>query len=270
MIAYAELAASEGWSLFNINDRQGSEMIERYVCVIGGGASGVYAAISLIDLNQAVVVVERNDFLGGQTHTYTDPDTDMPIDIGVVVFQSFSVVYKVFGKFDLPLLNMSAVPPNEPGSRRTNRYQLICTAQSDETSIPGTGRTSPSKAMAEVLSNYAVPSRRVRPPGSGARGPLHAVRRLPGKIRPHRGVPDGLPDFVGDGRPARHVDHLPTPSSTSTYLGDFQALAQGHLAYARGNNSELYAKAGDYIGESNVLLESNVVATNRKNTTNNK
>lgn len=49
--------------------------------------------------------------------------------------------------------------------------------------------------------------------------------------------------------------------------GDCQALVQRYLTHARGNNLELYAKVGDYIGESNILLKSNVVvAVNRQRT----
>jgi ribulose 1,5-bisphosphate synthetase/thiazole synthase len=45
--SYAMLAASFEWSVFNINNGQWSEMVERDVCVVGGGASGVHAAIFL-------------------------------------------------------------------------------------------------------------------------------------------------------------------------------------------------------------------------------
>jgi len=42
-------------------------IITRDVVVIGGGATGTYAAIRLRDLGKSVVVVETNDRLGGHT-----------------------------------------------------------------------------------------------------------------------------------------------------------------------------------------------------------
>ncbi|KAF7596497.1 hypothetical protein BBP40_001369 [Aspergillus hancockii] len=43
--------------------------ITRDVCIIGGGATGTYAAIRLRDMGKSVVVVERNGHLGGHTET---------------------------------------------------------------------------------------------------------------------------------------------------------------------------------------------------------
>ena len=56
-------------------------IITRDVAVIGGGATGTYAAIRLRDLGRSVVVVETADRLGGHTHTYTDPGTGGKADI---------------------------------------------------------------------------------------------------------------------------------------------------------------------------------------------
>lgn len=55
-------------------------IITRDVCVLGGGASGTYAAIRLRELGQSVALVEKQDHLGGHTRTYHDPDTGTTID----------------------------------------------------------------------------------------------------------------------------------------------------------------------------------------------
>ncbi|GAB1206781.1 hypothetical protein APSETT445_005481 [Aspergillus pseudonomiae] len=44
-------------------------IITRDVCILGGGATGAYAAIRLKDMNKSVVVVERNSRLGGHAET---------------------------------------------------------------------------------------------------------------------------------------------------------------------------------------------------------
>ena len=46
------------------------EIIERDVAIIGGGSAGTYSAIRLRDLNETVVVIEREAILGGHTDTY--------------------------------------------------------------------------------------------------------------------------------------------------------------------------------------------------------
>lgn len=274
LISYVELAASRDWSLFDTNDGQWSEVIERDVCIIGGGASGVHAAVSLVDLNKTVVVVECNDRLGGHTHTYTDPKTGLPIDIGVVVFQPLQVVYDFFSKFDLPLLNMSSITPNEPGqpanmSQPANLYNTIrkdvdFRNGSEVVRTIDPGASDAFQRVAEVLANYAylldgydlpdpVPEDLYMPFGN-----FLEKYNLTAAFQTVYQISQGMGDLL---------DKSTIYAIKYFNLGDFQALAEGYLTHARGNNSELYTKAGEYIGESNVLLESNVVVTNRKNTT---
>src|SRR6478736_5012894 len=47
----------------------GCGVIERDVCVLGGGSSGCYTAVRLRDARKSVVVVELNNRLGGPTET---------------------------------------------------------------------------------------------------------------------------------------------------------------------------------------------------------
>jgi hypothetical protein len=61
-------------------------VIQRDVCILGGGAAGTYAALRLRDQGRSVVILERGDRLGGHAETFEDPDTGVPIDIGVQIF----------------------------------------------------------------------------------------------------------------------------------------------------------------------------------------
>ncbi|KAE8340536.1 hypothetical protein BDV24DRAFT_151892 [Aspergillus arachidicola] len=45
------------------------DIVIRDICILGGGSTGTYAAISLKDKAKSVVVVERNRVLGGHTET---------------------------------------------------------------------------------------------------------------------------------------------------------------------------------------------------------
>ncbi|KAH8698414.1 hypothetical protein BGW36DRAFT_376037 [Talaromyces proteolyticus] len=59
------------------------DIISRDVCILGGGGSGTYAAIRLKDSNHSVVVVERNDYLGGHAETFYLDDEKQFINYGV-------------------------------------------------------------------------------------------------------------------------------------------------------------------------------------------
>ncbi|OTA60078.1 amine oxidase flavin-containing superfamily [Hypoxylon sp. EC38] len=65
---------------------QSAEVITRDVAIIGGGATGTYAAVNLKDKGKSIVVVERKGELGGHTSTYYDPATGNPINYGVQLY----------------------------------------------------------------------------------------------------------------------------------------------------------------------------------------
>ncbi|KAL2829490.1 hypothetical protein BDW59DRAFT_159078 [Aspergillus cavernicola] len=81
--------AALGLTILACHDRQfdprsyaPNEVINVDVAAIGGGATGSYAAITLADLNQRVVV-EATGVLGGQTNTYLEPATNITVDYGI-------------------------------------------------------------------------------------------------------------------------------------------------------------------------------------------
>lgn len=69
------------------------------VAVVGGGVAGIVAAW-LLDRAYDVVLFERNDYLGGHTHTVVveeGPDRGTAVDTGFIVFNDRT--YPLFGKF---------------------------------------------------------------------------------------------------------------------------------------------------------------------------
>jgi uncharacterized protein with NAD-binding domain and iron-sulfur cluster len=95
--------------------RQYGEVVQQDVFVIGGGASGVHAAVSLKDKGKTVVAAEHLNRLGGNTLAYLNPATGILIDVGDVVFQPLPAVLRFFDKFKVPLVNTSTLTANVPG-----------------------------------------------------------------------------------------------------------------------------------------------------------
>lgn len=73
------------------------------IAVIGGGSSGTYAAINLRELGQRVIVVEKENVLGGHTNTYTDAATGLTVDYGVQAYLDSPVTRDWFAHFDVGL-----------------------------------------------------------------------------------------------------------------------------------------------------------------------
>jgi hypothetical protein len=81
------------------------DVLYRDVAVIGGGSSGTYGAIKLLDMGQSVALVERADVLGGHENTYIIPDTGEAVDYGVQSYWNISVVRDFFARFNIPIEN---------------------------------------------------------------------------------------------------------------------------------------------------------------------
>ncbi|MCJ1333684.1 hypothetical protein MMC10_010384, partial [Thelotrema lepadinum] len=78
------------------------------VAVVGGGSAGVYSAIRLQqDYNRSIVVIEKNDYLGGNAETYTDPQSGIAINLGVIAFPQTPTVKSYFVRFNISLIPFS-------------------------------------------------------------------------------------------------------------------------------------------------------------------
>ncbi|KAK3898435.1 beta-cyclopiazonate dehydrogenase [Staphylotrichum tortipilum] len=101
LAAASAVTATGGWL---------PEIISRDVAIIGGGASGSYAAIRLKeDFGKSVVVVEKANRMGGHVSTYDDPKTGLPFDFGVQSFNDYGPARAFFQRMGVPV---SAAPRN--------------------------------------------------------------------------------------------------------------------------------------------------------------
>jgi hypothetical protein len=121
---------------------QRNTVIERDLCVIGGGSAGTYISVRLGDYGKSVVLLERTGRLGGHAETYIVPGLEVPIDIGVVDFEATPVVENYFNRFQV-----SYVPSPTSGGASVN-VDL-------RTGLPLTNYTPPSDAAVEAaLATY--------------------------------------------------------------------------------------------------------------------
>lgn len=90
--------------------------------IIGGGSSGTYAAVKVLDSNKTVMVIEKEAITGGHTNTYTDPATGSIVDYGVVVFHNNNLTRNYFARFNISLVIASlASSASEPIDFRTGK-----------------------------------------------------------------------------------------------------------------------------------------------------
>ncbi|KAL2192936.1 hypothetical protein P885DRAFT_46389 [Corynascus similis CBS 632.67] len=81
-----------------------SQVIQRDVAIIGGGASGAYAAIRLKeDFDQSVVVIEKAGRMGGHVSTYDDPKTGSSFNFGVQSFNDYGPAKAFFERMGVPV-----------------------------------------------------------------------------------------------------------------------------------------------------------------------
>jgi len=102
--ASAAALASSGLRAF----AHGSSIIERDVCILGGGSTGTFSALQLRDAGKTVVVLERKQRLGGHAETFRDPATGHTIDYGVIVLHDLPVVRDYLARLGVPLVPVTA------------------------------------------------------------------------------------------------------------------------------------------------------------------
>ncbi|KAH6698510.1 hypothetical protein BKA61DRAFT_682542 [Leptodontidium sp. MPI-SDFR-AT-0119] len=80
------------------------------VVVIGGGSSGIYTGIQLMDQGKDVVIIEKSSFIGSHANTYYDPATNAPKNVGVQGFHNVSVVRDYFARLNVTVTGGTAYP----------------------------------------------------------------------------------------------------------------------------------------------------------------
>ncbi|RSM77322.1 FAD-dependent oxidoreductase [Kibdelosporangium aridum] len=229
----------------------GSRVIERDVCVIGGGASGSYAAVRLRDLGRSVVLVERKGRLGGHTETFHDPVTGGTVDVGVAGYHDIPLVRHHFGRFDVPL----QFSRTDPSTIRFADHRTGLPV--DNYRMPPVSRLS---EYANVLEQYPYLE-----DGPDLPDPVPAELVAPfTDLMAKHGFADLAPFLylVSQGRsdlfdlPALYeMKYLNGPAVHAMLTGTT-------VTTSRRNNSELYEKITTFLGDD-VLLNATLTGVSR-------
>ncbi|KAJ5584787.1 uncharacterized protein N7459_004587 [Penicillium hispanicum] len=230
-------------------------IIVRDVAIIGGGASGTYAAIRLQqDYNKSVLVVEQKDVLGGHTEAYHDPESGSTIDIGVIVYLDLPLVRNFFARFDIPLTTMffNSQVIKEVDFRTGLPVSLPPTF--DDTAAAFARYADQLARYPTLTEGYVFPD----PIPDDLLLPfLHFVQKynLTAILPSAWSYAQGYGDILN--LPTVHVLKVCGPQI-------LRPLSAGFLTTARWNNHEIYEKSLALLGNgTNVLLGSSIVAMRR-------
>ncbi|KAF2866368.1 putative FAD dependent oxidoreductase [Massariosphaeria phaeospora] len=231
-----------------------SHIIKKDVAIIGGGATGTYAAIRLKDKGKSAIVIEQKARIGGHTDTYIDPETKIPIDIGVKLFQNLTLVHNYFSRFGLELIPFDIFdqPLIQNVDFKTGK-QI--------TGLPPTNQTAVADAFqryAEQVFKYPDLNR-----GFFIPEPVPEDLLLPfGEFVAKYHLEAALYNILSITAALGNILELPTLQVIRTQ--GISLLTTTLLTTARQNNSELYSKAQDELLASNsLLLSSTVLASSR-------
>ncbi|KAI1196106.1 hypothetical protein F5X97DRAFT_325781 [Nemania serpens] len=227
------------------------KVIERDIVILGGGATGIYAAVHLADYNQSVVVIEKRDRLGGNTHTYYDPVTRIPVNFGVQFYYDDAVVHAFFDRLGVPLTSGSAA-----GSLNPLFVDIARSSVAKNQKVPPIG----DDYLAQ-LSKYPYLENGFHLPN-----PVPKDLLLPwvDYIAKYNLTDSAIASLQGPNPAGSPLKRL------SLYQFNFVndvVLSQsaGHIvSSANKDNAELYVKALQDIGKQNVLLGSNVLKGTRQ------
>lgn len=240
---------------FAVGDYSHDDVIVRDVAIVGGGASGTFAAVRLQqDLNQSVAVVEQNQALGGHTETYHDLESSSTIEVGVLAFHDLPLVYDFFARFDIPLTNLPFNLSNFTNVDFRTGQPVSKSVDPNET-MNALRRWTTQLARHSTLSEgfvfpYPVPDDLLIPFGQ-----FVERHNLGAMVSVLWEVCQGYGDILS----------LPTLYLMKAFNSAVvRGLSTGFLVTLRQNNHEIYEKALDLLGNGdNVFLGSHVVAMQR-------
>ena len=219
-----------------------TSIIKRDVVVLGGGSSGTYAAIALRDHNKTVTVIERHNYLGGHTNTYTDPASGKKIDYGVIEFDDTDVVKQYFARFNIPLTKAN----NSPLSAGVKGYSVDFRTGKIATGYTPTDPTAALGAYGAQLAKYPF----LAAPGYNLPSPIPSDLLIPfGAFIKRYKIDDAVFTINEYAQGFGNLLQIPTLYVLKYFsLSVLEGFENGFLTTAQGNNGALYEKAAQELG----------------------
>ena len=228
------------------------------VAVVGGGSAGVYTAVRLQDYNKSIVIIEKNDYIGGHAETYIDPQSNIPINLGVVVFPKTQITKDYFARFRVPLapLNYSSTPVS---------YIDFFTGD------PVAYEPPPAADIAAALRGYTVQLQKY-PALQGGFNLTYPVANdllLPfGKFLDKYNLSALIPTVFIFNQGYSPILNISTIYLLKySYANELNSIETGFLTAASHNTGDLYNNILEHLGPS-VLLNTTVQAMDRSSPSN--
>ncbi|KAJ7511222.1 hypothetical protein B0H11DRAFT_1845062, partial [Mycena galericulata] len=232
--------------------------ISRDVVVIGGGSSGTYAAVNLLARGRSVAVLEQQGRLGGHVETYHDPATDVPHNLGVIVYYNNTINNAYFSLLGVPTepivetaggniyLDFATGKP-VPGFDPETQVDAFLPALLAYNSY--ISETYPYLTLSYENLTYPVPDELLEPfTVFAARHNFTAMLQFYDSNAQNIGNLWQLPTY--------HGIHAFDPKV-------IQFLLQGFINAASGDNQDIYTAAAAYLGSENVFLNSTILGVDR-------
>ncbi|KAL0940022.1 amine oxidase [Colletotrichum truncatum] len=130
-------------------DNAPAKVINRDVVILGGGASGAHAAVRLReDFNKSIVVVEKQNRIGGHVATFVDPGTGNPFDYGVNSYTDYTSAREFVGRLSIPIMTPVRLS-------LTTTYADFDTGRLTNHSLPSAAETTTAlKVYLELCEKY--------------------------------------------------------------------------------------------------------------------
>ncbi|KAM0329403.1 hypothetical protein ACHAQA_004710 [Verticillium albo-atrum] len=224
------------------------------VLIIGGGATGTYAATRLRDQGKTVAVIESCNKLGGHVDTFYDPATGAPIDYGVQAYIVNNQTQQFFGRFDVAL-------------NATGQSPFPTTVVDFKTGLVVPNATAPD--ITQLLVPLVAYLTAVAPYTGLAQGYYDITQPVPeallqpfGQFVAENNLSDVLQLVWQFAHGVGNLLETPTLYVLQNFgLPHILGLQSG-FAYAPAGNQQLYDRAAAFLGRD-VLFSSRVVSSKR-------
>ncbi|CAI7591617.1 unnamed protein product [Penicillium glandicola] len=234
---------------FNPSSYASDNVITRDIAIIGGGSSGIYSAMNLKAEGKSVVVVEKDEILGGHTRTWVDPNTGVAVNYGLQAYYNNSAAVDYFA-----LLDIDIALPSFPAVNVVHSDFQTGNLINVQTSGNYDGYEKQLDEYPYLAYSWDLPS------------PVPADLLLPfSDFIDKYDLGDEVYNIFSAGRGFTNIlDQLTINVMKMVDNSYFNSQAGASLAPANGKNDEIYTVALGRLG-NDALLSSTVTAAQRYN-----